>query len=40
MNKAIGVHEFALVFLKSEADEISRANPHYREWLKKIGLEK
>ena len=38
MKKAIAAREFPLVYLKVEADEVSRANPHYREWLQNIGL--
>jgi TolB-like protein/tetratricopeptide (TPR) repeat protein len=38
MEKAIEVHEGPLVYLKSDADEVNRANPHFPEWLKKIGL--
>jgi Flp pilus assembly protein TadD len=39
MTKAIEEREARLVFLQATlADEITRANPHYPEWVKKIGL--
>ncbi len=40
MNKAIADRESSLVHFKVMADDITRANPHYPEWLKKIGLDK
>ncbi|MBI4663720.1 MAG: protein kinase [Verrucomicrobia bacterium] len=40
MNKAIEAREGTLVFVKVLADDITRANPHYPEWLKKIGLDR
>jgi len=39
MNKAIANNEGRIVYFKGGADEITRANPHYREWLRKIGLD-
>jgi len=40
MNKAIAGRESSLVHFKVMADDITRANPYYPEWLKKIGLDK
>jgi tetratricopeptide (TPR) repeat protein len=37
MNKAIEEHDGGVMFLKV-ADEIYGSNPHYPEWLKKVGL--
>jgi tetratricopeptide (TPR) repeat protein len=38
MNKAIDDRDGGVMFLKV-ADDIYGSNPHYREWLKKVGLE-
>jgi predicted Zn-dependent protease len=38
MNKAIDDREAPLVYMKSDVDEVNKANPHFPEWLKKIGL--
>ena len=40
MNKAIADRESRLVYFTVAADDITRANPHFAEWLKKIGLDK
>ena len=40
MDKAIREHDPEMVYLKSETEELNRANPHFLEWLKKIGLDK
>lgn len=40
MSQAIADRESALVYVKVHADDITRANPYYPEWLKKIGLDK
>ena len=39
MDKAIKNRESVLVHLKVDADDLNRANPHFAEWLKKIGLD-
>lgn len=38
MRKAIADREARVVFLKTAADDITRANPHYSEWLAQAGL--
>ena len=40
MTKAIAEREGRVVFSRVAADDVTRANPHYSEWLKKIGLDK
>jgi serine/threonine-protein kinase len=40
MDKAIKNREFSLAYLKASADNLNHDNPHFTEWLKKIGLEK
>lgn len=40
MNKAITVRESRIVFIKAGADDLTRANPHFGEWMKKIGQDK
>jgi TolB-like protein/class 3 adenylate cyclase/tetratricopeptide (TPR) repeat protein len=40
MNKAIENRESPLVYLKVDTDDLNRANPHFAEWLKKIGFDK
>jgi adenylate cyclase len=39
MTKAIENRESPLVYLKVDADDLNRANPYFKEWLKKIGLD-
>lgn len=39
-NKAITDREGRVIFIKVISDDLFRANPHYPEWLKKIGLDK
>ena len=39
MNKAIAERNSPLVYLKVSADDLNRANPHFSEWLKKIGFD-
>ena len=40
MNKAIEERSSPLVYLKVGADSANRANPHFPEWLKKVGFNK
>ena len=40
MNKAIADQEGSLVLLEVDFEDLTRANPYYPEWLKKIGLDK
>ncbi|MSU68614.1 MAG: hypothetical protein EXS40_08585 [Opitutaceae bacterium] len=40
MNKAIADREGRIMFIKSAADDLTRANPHFGEGMKKIGQDK
>jgi hypothetical protein len=40
LNRAIEAREPQLVYMEVDADEASRANPHFPEWLKNTGLDK
>ncbi len=40
MKKAIAERSSPLVYLKVGADEVDRANPHFNEWLRKVGFSK
>ena len=39
MNKAIADKEGGLELFEVDFEELPRANPYYKEWLKKIGLD-